>query len=187
MTRSTSDAGVKKCPRCSISKLLTDFRKNKTNPDGLSWACSICEREIQRVHYQNNKEKVKKIVKEYCLANKEIISVKTKKRYKAMTWQKRHLTQIRCRANKRGLAFDLEESDLIYPNFCPVLGIPLNPAMGFGNPNSPSVDRIDNTKGYTKDNICIISNRANSIKRDANVEELKAIVAYMEAHHAKGD
>lgn len=39
-------------------------------------------------------------------------------------------------------------------------------------PNSPSLDRIDNTKGYTPDNIWVISQRANAMKSAASDEEL---------------
>ena len=44
---------------------------------------------------------------------------------------------------------------------------------------SPSIDRIDSTKGYTKDNIQIISWRANRIKNDSTPEELMQIATYM--------
>lgn len=55
-------------------------------------------------------------------------------------------------------------------------------SLGHPTDNSPSIDRIDNLKGYTKENIKIISHRANAIKRDASVEEVEKILKYM-----KGD
>ena len=39
--------------------------------------------------------------------------------------------------------------------------------------NSPSIDRIDSTKGYVKGNVKIISLRANMMKNDANLQELQ--------------
>ena len=41
--------------------------------------------------------------------------------------------------------------------------------------NSPSLDRIDSSKGYTPDNVWVISRRANIIKHDATLEELLLI------------
>ncbi len=45
---------------------------------------------------------------------------------------------------------------------------------------SPSLDRIDSTKGYTKGNIWVISNRANTLKNDATLSELKLLVERLE-------
>jgi hypothetical protein len=45
---------------------------------------------------------------------------------------------------------------------------------------SASVDRFDNSKGYTRENVRVISNRANLLKKDADAGELRAVLTYME-------
>lgn len=87
------------------------------------------------------------------------------------------------RARKRNLEHTIVLEDLfeIWPedNICPILGIELEwNSAGFRR-TSPSIDRIDNSKGYTKDNIQIISFRANELKRDASLEELELLVNYL--------
>ena len=84
------------------------------------------------------------------------------------------------RAKAKGLEFNLTENDIVIPSVCPVLNIPLFIAETGRSPNSPSLDRINNSLGYTKDNVAVISLRANTLKNDATIEELKAIIAYME-------
>lgn len=97
-------------------------------------------------------------------------------------WKKYTLSSIKYRARKRNMEFDLTLDDLVFPEYCPVLGLKLQIGTGIrglGNYSCPSVDRIDNNKGYTKDNIRIISNRANILKKDGTLEEFLAIVAYL--------
>lgn len=61
-----------------------------------------------------------------------------------------------------------------------MLGIPLSPpAQGKHTNNTATVDRIDPAKGYTKDNVRIISWRANRLKSNATISELEAILCYM--------
>lgn len=43
------------------------------------------------------------------------------------------------------------------------------------NPCSPSLDRIDSSKGYTKDNVQIISFRANRLKQNISFDEIKRL------------
>lgn len=78
------------------------------------------------------------------------------------------------RASKAGLDFDLEPSDVSIPEFCPWLGLKLE-AGGGKKPTSPSIDRIDNARGYVKGNVEVISWRANDLKRTATFDELIAM------------
>lgn len=85
------------------------------------------------------------------------------------------------RAKELDRKFDLEFSDIVIPERCPILGIPLVVYKGRsgGNPNSPSLDRVNSSLGYTKDNIQVISHRANMMKTDANKEELLAFANWI--------
>lgn len=88
------------------------------------------------------------------------------------------VNSARSRAKRRGLEFSLTKDDLTIPEYCPILGIKLT-FDGPGKEHSPSLDRIDNSGGYTLDNVQVISWRANRIKSDATKEELLAIAATM--------
>jgi hypothetical protein len=80
------------------------------------------------------------------------------------------------RAEKKGWDFDIELSDIKIPQICPLLKISLvRHSTRDRHHNAPSLDRIDSTKGYTKDNVWVISHRANQIKNDASLEELEKI------------
>lgn len=90
------------------------------------------------------------------------------------------LHNARSRAKRLGLACDLTEEDLKIPPWCPILGIPLFVGSQLERENSPSIDRIDNGKGYVKGNVQVVSLRANRIKNDATLDELRRLVAYLE-------
>jgi len=86
------------------------------------------------------------------------------------------------RAKKKGITFSIKMEDIVIPETCPYLGIPIDPWTGDRmSPNNPSLDQIKPGQGYTPDNIQVISSRANWIKADATLEELKLIVENLEA------
>lgn len=92
---------------------------------------------------------------------------------------RRMLYTAKNRAKKKGLEFDLKPEDLFFPTFCPVLGIRLTLNDGAPADSSPTLDRIDNTKGYVKGNVAVISHKANTMKGCGTAEEHEKIVAWM--------
>jgi predicted nucleic acid-binding Zn ribbon protein len=103
---------------------------------------------------------------------------------KAASYTTKMLYGARHRAATKGLEFSITEADVSIPSHCPVLGIPLDPKSGRRgfHPNSPSLDRIDNGQGYIPGNVCVISSKANTIKRGYTASELRACAEYMERH-----
>jgi len=87
------------------------------------------------------------------------------------------------RAKAKGLDFDIEVSDIIIPQLCPLLNIPIIHEVGKGhrNPNSPSLDRIKNHLGYVKGNILVVSWRANFLKSDSTIEELELLLTNLKS------
>lgn len=85
------------------------------------------------------------------------------------------LAHARHRAKKSNVPFEIEPEHVYIPSHCPLLGIELKPGDGTCEPSSPSLDRIDPDKGYTPDNVWVISHRANCIKSNATPEEIAKI------------
>lgn len=81
---------------------------------------------------------------------------------------------MKARAKREGRDWEMTEEDIEWPLECPILSIPLNYSLGRGGIyyDSPSIDRIDPSKGYVKGNTRIISSLANTMKSNADEETL---------------
>ncbi len=60
-----------------------------------------------------------------------------------------------------------------------MLGIRLEPGVANSHDASPSLDRLEPTRGYVKGNVAVISYRANRIKTDATAEELQRVLDWV--------
>jgi len=140
------NAGVKYCAGCNTRKQIEDFRM-KSHPRGVhrDSVCTVCSQDRSR-EYRNN------------------------------TWRGRAAELFRAaksRAKVRGLEFNLDKKWIVDRleaiNFtCEVTGIPFalplgdgSSGIGFANRFGASLDRIDSSRGYTKDNVRIVTNRIN--------------------------
>lgn len=106
-----------------------------------------------------------------------------KAREKSRRWNRNNpekllLSSAKRRAKDRGLEITIDVSDIVIPDVCPILGITIITGSNNGKQkdSSPSLDRIDNTKGYIKGNVWVISWRANKIKSNSSLEELEKMV-----------
>lgn len=134
---------------------------------------------------EKNPEKVKALFDKFMDRNpgynKKYLMMKAKRDPARYLWR-----QAKTRAEIKGVPFDITPDDIEVPDICPVLGILMEFGLGKRGRalKSPSVDRIIPSLGYIKGNVRVISYRANSLKSDATLEELKALVKYVEDHLA---
>lgn len=134
----------------------------------------ISRKEYLKQYYELNKEKMNKRASLWNSNNKE------KHKSFIRNWnlnntEKVLLNTIKHRAIKANLEINIEESDIIIPEVCPIFNIKMIRKLGKGRqPFNPSIDRIDPSKGYIKGNIWVISDLANRMKQEATKEELIA-------------
>ena len=94
---------------------------------------------------------------------------------------KRMVRQLRASAKKRNIDFSLTEGqlqELSFPLRCPLLGTVINYSAKGYDKNMPSVDRIENDKGYHFDNIMIVSFAGNRSKSNLSESELKKFASF---------
>lgn len=85
---------------------------------------------------------------------------------------------IKNSAEKNGYEFDLdpeflEELWIFTEGKCVYTGHTMTLRAG-RNPRSMSVDRFDTARGYTRDNVILCTTRANGMKQDQTLSEMKA-------------
>ena len=168
---------TKKCTKCGIEKYISEYNKRKLSKDGYNFWCKSCQ-SVESKEYRNTKE--------------------VKERKSSFVWkQNRHqvdkernirnpkiglLAHARKRAKEKNIEFNITQNDVNIPKFCPVLGIPIFIGDGKFHDGSPTIDRVDPTKGYIKGNVMVISWRANSLKKDCTVAEIDKVIDYMEKY-----
>ena len=120
--------------------------------------------------------------KRYLEKNRDRLLAATNEKYRTnmKTYVYHMVKRAEKRAKEKGLPFDLCVEDVQIPEYCPILGIKLEVGIGRGpSDSSPSLDRIYPNLGYVKDNIIVISMRANKIKSDVSVDDIEKVLLYL--------
>jgi hypothetical protein len=124
-----------------------------------------------RKYYQDNKEKHTKN------------SIKRQREW--TVWARENnpkllmLRRTQNSARTRKIECTISVDDFNLPKYCPLLGIKLVLNIGRPKGNSPSMDRIDNDKGYIPGNVCVISKEANRMKSNLTKESLEKLLDYI--------
>ncbi len=125
----------------------------------------------------NNPNYQKEYIKQHYLDNKQYYIDKSNARRQRLSIERRLFESVRQRAKSNNIPFNIEESDIIIPEFCPVFNTPFDKSVYY----RPSVDRIVPELGYIKGNIAVISYRANWLKNNSTPEELEALLKWVKS------
>jgi hypothetical protein len=167
------------CYRRSLPPRKKQTVRSECHPSSPIYCKGMCRLCYSRSHYaipENRKRKNEREKERVALKPDRPVAAQKKwrgsrhGRAKILFWHARKAARL------VGLDFNLEVLDIVIPDRCPVFGVLLDPAAGARAPNLPSLDRIDNERGYVKGNVWVISWRANRLKSDASIEELERLV-----------
>ena len=161
----------KKCITCCDDKVLCADNFHFRKPEG-KWKneCRECGKKRSRKRYTNRTE--------------EQIEIDSK-RYLKTPIQMRLWKLAKARAKKKGLDFDILPEDIVVPTHCPVF-----PEVKLDQSRlttCATLDRFDNSKGYIRDNIRVISHLANSIKGFASADQLYRVADYASGKLLRND
>jgi hypothetical protein len=178
---------MKQCLKCFSFLDVSEFVTDKRRKDKLYPYCKSCSKGYyelnrqrllaQKKEYSSRKEvkeKRKEYEKERYLNNKETYLENRatyysnpEKRKKLLLWKSKE------RALKDGIEHTITLDDIVIPELCPYLNVPLTNSLGEGQLlTNSSLDRVDNRKGYVPGNVQVISRLANTMKNSATMEQL---------------
>lgn len=165
------------CKHCYYKPYMTEWREKK----------QVVRSEYNKDYYSKHKYRILDMHKNWLRQNDEHVKDYALQyrieRKNNLDWRLKALVNAaRKRSKDSGLDFDLdiEYIQSIFQPHCPILGIELDLNYADRNdrrllPASMTLDRIDNTRGYVKGNVQIISWRANRLKSDSTAEERRLL------------
>lgn len=170
---------MKKCSKCGIEKNYSEFFKDNHLKSGYRSDCKECNLIEQKLYKDKNHDKIEKRRREY----QSIPETRKRINQRSADWNKNNLNKTLLSAAKKRAAiqkceFNIDLDDIKIPKFCPLLGIDIIRSDIKHSPNSPSLDKINPDLGYVKNNIHIISRRANTIKNNATIDEIERILSW---------
>lgn len=155
----------KKCSRCKEEKDISLFGRNVNHDDNKHHYCKVCQNEIAKIYRENNHKKVLDSVTKY--RNDPNNKYKL---FASSTFNDHK------RYDKYILNITKDEINHLAMNThkCIYCNVELNYNRGNKHktePNSPSLDRINNENIINIKNIQIICHRCNTIKHDMSHNE----------------
>ena len=175
------DGMCKVCKVCGRTLPYTAFNKDKSRADGRRNRCRECD-----AAYFQAKQRDPEWKKRHNQKSKDR-RARLKSEDPAALWAYDAVANARQRAKRGGVPCNISLNYVrsLVVDYCPLLGIPLIYSADELRSNSATLDRKQPDKGYVEGNVAVLSHRANRLKSDSSIEELKLLlenlIIYMES------
>jgi hypothetical protein len=190
-------ANGKRCPDCGAFKTPQDFYQSEKYAGGLSPYCKLCHRARNNRRWAEAPEQQRAAARDRYHRNKHLHAGKVAaygRRYRA---EQKSSDPAAFRAKK---FFDVHRADVaddVTPEYLAHLFRAITRCQCCGkelcleyrdretrryrsDPDAPSIDRVNNHKGYTRSNIAVICWECNFRKTDLTLEDLQMFRKYVE-------
>ena len=148
---------LKQCSKCKEHKLLNYFPKKNTTRDGLHYYCKPCYNERNRKYYLSHRKEVKRIIRNYRDRRKTDLEIYVKLLYSNMVSRtKRNPEKYGMTILSRKRFYKLASNNIILTRLFKEWH-----KSGHERKLTPSVDRINNLKGYIEGNIQFLTLEQN--------------------------
>ncbi len=183
-----------KCNNCDFVGDVVLFVKDRRRPTGFVKMCKLCKSKRNKEYRNKYKEEIKIRRKNNYDNTKKPISheIYVATMYdNPILWRATYLRQgILQRSKKNGTFVDkdyfsvLNIKGMLEDNKnCSCCGVKFQYVTNLNNikaPNVPSIDRIDNNKGYTSRNTALICWKCNDLKGNSDIDDLRAVISWLE-------
>lgn len=121
---------------------------------------------------------------------KEVYHITDRDNYRYRDTFYRQYLSRKQNAKNNNIPFTILFNEIETPEFCPIFGLKLN--YGWSGENQrdnakATIDKVIPELGYVNGNVFVISWRANKLKSNMSLDELKSIIKYIEERtHGKG-
>lgn len=167
------------CRKCHGTFSESLFHRDRSRADGLRTRCKGCDTASCRSWRHKNAERVRSYKRARYAENPQAVSVANSRARKAnpAMWM---ISSARNRARLKGLEFDLDDyreeiRTRANAMTCELTGVPLDSSAAKAW-NSPSLDRIDPSRGYTYSNIRIVAYAMNCALGTWGESKLRALM-----------
>lgn len=201
------------CTKCGVSKPLSDFQSNKACRDGKRPDCKGCCRlfsrqyrdknkdvlkKRKRTFYEFHKERIMEQHRDYIMRNEEAVferlqAYRSRNRERIASWWEKSPRGMLGKGRQMALKRRPTENSVTLDELmdmwsaqdgrCVVSGLVMTWRQGKTQPMSISIDRIDSSVGYTKDNVRLVCYQVNAFKNRWTDEQMftmaLAIIANM--------